>query len=144
MRHEGLAVGAYYSKADWHAHSFWDPAYGFPTTRNTNYDKSANSTTKEKWDYFVKFDQNQLAELQARYNPDYLWLDGGWVGGKDLTQSIDITGVVTKARAINPELLVINRDGVIAEDCECALVYPTCNTSLSYYSTPRPTHIASA
>ena len=44
MRTKGLAVGAYYSKADWHSHSFWDPAIGFPSDRNVNYNISNNAT----------------------------------------------------------------------------------------------------
>ena len=35
MRAKDLKVGAYFSKADWHAHSFWDPAEGFATVNHT-------------------------------------------------------------------------------------------------------------
>jgi hypothetical protein len=34
----------YFSKADWHAESFWDPAFGFATDRNTNYDIATNAS----------------------------------------------------------------------------------------------------
>ena len=34
----------YFSKADWHANSFWDPEFGFPTDRNTNYDIATNAS----------------------------------------------------------------------------------------------------
>ena len=31
MRKKEMMVGAYFSKADWHSHSFWDPSIGFPS-----------------------------------------------------------------------------------------------------------------
>mgnify|MGYP005718656431 CR=1 FL=1 len=37
MRAEGLLIGAYASKADWHAKSYWDEAMGFPEHTGTNY-----------------------------------------------------------------------------------------------------------
>ena len=46
MRAAGMFVGAYFSKADWHSHSFWDPSIGFPSDRNTNYDIATNAS---KW-----------------------------------------------------------------------------------------------
>ena len=46
MRAQDMFVGAYYSKADWHSHSFWDPSIGFPTDRNVNYDIATNAS---KW-----------------------------------------------------------------------------------------------
>jgi len=64
MRVRGLAVGAYYSKADWHAQSFWDPSFGFAETRNANYNVTANAS---KWQEFVAFDKAQLEEIQERY-----------------------------------------------------------------------------
>ena len=67
MRAQGMFVGAYYSKADWHAHSFWDPSMGFPTDRNVNYDISTNAS---KWQQFVDFDKMQFDEIQEKYSPD--------------------------------------------------------------------------
>lgn len=52
MRTKGLAVGAYYSKADWHSHSFWDPEIGFASDRNVNYNIS-NNATKCKWNFVL-------------------------------------------------------------------------------------------
>jgi len=64
MRTKGLAVGAYYSKADWHAHTFWSPSFGFPTTPNVNYNITENSHLYEQ---FVAFNKAQLDEIQRMY-----------------------------------------------------------------------------
>lgn len=67
MRAQDMFVGAYYSKADWHSHSFWDPSIGFPTDRNVNYDIATNAS---KWQQFVNFDKIQFDEIQEKYSPD--------------------------------------------------------------------------
>jgi alpha-L-fucosidase len=67
MRAQDMFVGAYYSKADWHSHSFWDPSISFPTDRNVNYDIATNAS---KWQQFVNFDKLQFDEIQEKYSPD--------------------------------------------------------------------------
>jgi alpha-L-fucosidase len=111
MRAEGLLVGAYYSKADWHAHSFWDESLGFPTDRNVNYNITTNPA---KWQTFVEFDKAQLSEIQAQYSPDIYWLDAGWVGQG--LQHLPLTTWATEHRKVNPRQLWVNRDGGVVED----------------------------
>ena len=66
-------------QADWHAHSFWDPAVGFAGDRNANYDVATNAS---KWATFVEFDRQQLAEIQERYvhadNTDHRTVHTRW------------------------------------------------------------------
>ena len=111
MRGEGMFVGAYFSKADWHSHSFWDESLGFPTTRNTNYDISKDPA---KWQDFVDFDKTQFDEIQTQYQPDMYWLDAGWVGQG--AQYLPLAEWAKEHRKINPGQLWVNRDGGVVED----------------------------
>ena len=47
MRAKGMLIGAYASKADWHAKSYWDEAMGFPEHTGVNYPISEHP---EKWE----------------------------------------------------------------------------------------------
>lgn len=49
FRSAGFAIGAYFSKADWHHPDYWDPSMP-ATTRNPNYDTLARP---EKWERFI-------------------------------------------------------------------------------------------
>ena len=140
MRAQDMFVGAYYSKADWHSHSFWDPSISFPTDRNVNYDIAKNAS---KWQQFVNFDKLQFDEIQEKYSPDMYCkrcvpssftrectmcdltgnatllphssgLDAGWVGQG--TQYLPLAEWAQAHRKINPEQLWVNRDGGVVED----------------------------
>ena len=113
MRERNLAVGAYFSKADWHADSFWDPAAGFPTDRNVNYNISANP---QRYAQFVQFDKMQLEEIQQQYHPDIVWLDAGWVGPGHGLQTLPLSEWAETARTVLPAQLWVNRDGTEVED----------------------------
>jgi alpha-L-fucosidase len=76
FRNEGLWIGAYFSKPDWHNENFWWPQFP-PFNRNVNYDIE---TYPDKWNKFVEFTHNQVMELCTDYGKiDILWFDGGWV-----------------------------------------------------------------
>jgi alpha-L-fucosidase len=100
MRKEGLAVGAYYSKADWHSNSFWDPSLGFAADRNANYNTGSNAS---KWQQFVDFDKAQFEEIERMYKPDLFWLDAGWVGSG--TQFLPLATWAKEHRKDNPNQL---------------------------------------
>jgi alpha-L-fucosidase len=59
---EGMGIGAYFSKADWHSPDYWDPASP-ARTRNPNYDTKARP---EKWARFVILSQTE--RLIDRHN----------------------------------------------------------------------------
>ena len=124
FRAEGLWTGAYFSKPDWHSPDYWWPKFATPD-RNPNYDLEKYP---ERWARFVAFTQAQIDELMSDYGPvDILWLDGGWV--RTLTdaeirdrmnrpdykflrlqsQDIDMPGLVARARAKQPGLIVVDR-----------------------------------
>lgn len=104
FRAEDFAIGAYFSKADWHSPYYWSPEMP-ARTRNPNYDTSAEP---EKWSKFVEFVHNQVEELMTGYGPiDILWLDAGQV--RPPKQDIDIDRLVTMARSHQPELIVVDR-----------------------------------
>lgn len=122
--------GVYFSKPDWHSPYYWDPKYP-PRDRNVNYNPETNP---ELWSKFIKFTHNQILELLADYGEiDILWLDGGWVAKKTkneisqwydqklktskngyiknriINQDIKMDELVKKARALQPDLIVVDR-----------------------------------
>lgn len=121
FRNEGMMIGAYYSKPDWHSQDFWWDKYATPN-RNVNYD---TRTYPERWDRFKSFAAAQINELTTDYGSiDILWLDGGWVRPKetvneeviswgapipDYDMSIDIPAIAAEARKHQPGMLVVDR-----------------------------------
>ena len=131
FREKGMWAGAYFSKPDWNHDSFWDPAFP-PQDRNANYDPNLYP---EKWNTFVEFTHNQVLELVKDYGKlDLMWFDGGWVRKRDaenlqrnyeekmkeskghgfikhrvVDQDIRMDELVDKMRAIQPNILVVDR-----------------------------------
>ncbi len=106
FRRQGLAIGAYYSKADWHSPFYWKPDSPAPD-RNVNYDVAAEP---ERWQRFVDFVHGQIEELVTRYGKiDILWLDAGWVRKERKGQDLEMPGLARMARSHQPGLIVVNR-----------------------------------
>lgn len=124
FRDEGLKVGTYFSKPDWHSEYYWWPNFATPD-RNVNYDIK---TYPERWEKFVEFTHNQILELMTDYGKiDILWLDGGWVQKLSReevlgyinspnykfthiqSQDIRMDELVKKAREKQPGLIVVDR-----------------------------------
>ncbi len=130
FRNDGMWIGAYFSKPDWHNENYWDP-YFPPLGRNVNYDPEVYP---EKWQKFVDFTHNQIMELMTDYGSvDILWLDGGWVSKNSqeeldgfyknkhkespsgfikntmVSQDIKMDELVIKARKKQPGLIVVDR-----------------------------------
>ncbi len=104
FRGEGLAIGAYFSKADWHSPDYWDPAAP-ARTRNPNYDTRAHP---EKWQRFVEFAHGQIEELMTGYGPiDILWLDAGQV--RPPAQDLQMARLAAMARLHQPRLIIVDR-----------------------------------
>lgn len=104
MRSRGIAIGAYFSKADWHCTDYWHDLTH--TTRNPTYDVAREP---ERWERFVRFTQAQLLELGRKYGPlDILWLDAGWVCRAN-GQDIRLGEVIRALRQDTPGLLVADR-----------------------------------
>lgn len=127
FRKEGLWTGAYFSKPDWHSDYYWWKRFP-PADRNVNY---SIAKYPEQWAKFVDFTHNQIDELMSDYGKvDILWLDGGWVRKKPdellvqemqeiyegsrwarnpQSQDIQMEALVRKARAKQPNLIVVDR-----------------------------------
>jgi alpha-L-fucosidase len=121
FRKEGLMIGAYYSKPDWHSEYYWWPKYA-TADRNNNYDIRKYTW---RWNQFKSFTYNQIGELMNNYGKiDILWLDGGWVRPLETvneevrswgasipawSQDIDLPGIATMARKTQPGLLIVDR-----------------------------------
>lgn len=121
FRNEGMMIGAYFSKPDWHSELYWWPRYATPD-RNNNYDIRLHP---QRWQLFKQFTYNQIAELMSDYGKvDILWLDGGWVRPKATVnaevlswgapipawdQDIDMPKIAQMARAKQPGLIMVDR-----------------------------------
>ncbi|MCL1676423.1 alpha-L-fucosidase [Elizabethkingia meningoseptica] len=117
FRKEGLWVGAYFSKPDWHSENYWWPRYATPN-RNNNYSITKNP---ERWNAFKKYTYNQLEELATQYGKlDLFWLDGGWVRPSDPekykddksykgSQDIDMDKIAAMLRGHQKDLIIVDR-----------------------------------
>lgn len=121
FRNEGLMIGAYFSKPDWHSQYFWWDKYATPD-RNVNYDIRKNPW---RWNKFKEFTHNQINELTTEYGEiDILWLDGGWVRPintindevlswgapiPNFDQEIDMSTVAKIARKNQEGILIVDR-----------------------------------
>ncbi|MCP9766596.1 alpha-L-fucosidase [Lacihabitans sp. LS3-19] len=121
FRKEGMLIGAYYSKPDWHSQYFWWDRHSTPD-RNVNYDIRKYPW---RWNQFVQFTHNQIDELTSDYGKiDILWLDGGWVRPRnsvteevlswgapipDFDQQIDLPKIAAKVRKNQPGMLIVDR-----------------------------------
>ena len=121
FRKEGMMIGAYFSKPDWHSENYWWPVYATPD-RNNNYDIRKFPW---RWEKFKKYTFHQIEELMNDYGKmDILWLDGGWVrpletvndevrswGARipDWSQDIDMPAIAAMARKAQPGLLIVDR-----------------------------------
>ncbi|WP_325176705.1 alpha-L-fucosidase [Paenibacillus alkalitolerans] len=109
FRDKGLAVAAYFSKADWHTPYYWAPGMerGRNMWRGPSYDPKEYPWL---WEKFVQFTHDQIMELMTRYGRiDVLWLDAGWVRAGRRGQDIRLGEVVGKARRLQPWLLSADR-----------------------------------
>jgi alpha-L-fucosidase len=119
FREQGMMIGAYFSKPDWHSDYYWWK-YFPPKSRNPSYDPKKYP---QRWQAFKDFTYNQIKELMTEYGKmDILWLDGGWVrpfSTIDSTvdwqksipfdQDIDMPKIATMARSTQPGLLIVDR-----------------------------------
>jgi len=119
FRKDGFAIGAYFSKPDWHNQNYWWP-YFPPKDRNVNYEVKKYP---ERWTAFKDFTYNQIKELMSNYGKvDILWLDGGWVRplatvdtsvewqrGIKIDQDIDMKRIADMARSYQPGMLIVDR-----------------------------------
>ncbi len=155
MRREGLGIAAYFSKADWHIPSYWNPGFekGNHTSRGPSYNPLEK---KELWEEFAAFTKHQILELAAHYGRlDALWFDAGWVCKKN-GQDIRLGEIMEEVRQLQPWVLSVDRtvggpyeNYVTPEQCvpEEPLLIPwesciTMGTSFSFkyedtYKTPR-------
>ena len=107
FRAEGLGIGAYFSKADWHSPDYWKGGYkGRETSRGPSYSPAGEP---EAWGRFKEFTKNQVLELCRDYGKlDILWFDAGWVCARS-GQDIDLGGIVEEARKLQPWVLSVDR-----------------------------------
>jgi alpha-L-fucosidase len=121
FRKEGMMIGAYFSKPDWHCEYYWWPRNA-TADRNNNYDIRKYSW---RWNQYKKFTHAQIDELMSDYGAiDILWLDGGWVRPLETvndevrswgatippwSQDIELDEIAVNARKKQPGLLIVDR-----------------------------------
>jgi alpha-L-fucosidase len=110
FRAKGMAIAAYFSKADWHTPYYWAPDMERSLTntrRGPTYDPKEHP---ELWEKFVQYTHEQIHELLTQYGRvDVLWLDAGWVKPLRGGQDIRLGEIVEKAREHQPWLLSADR-----------------------------------
>lgn len=126
-RKEGMMIGAYFSKPDWHSQDFWWDRFPTPT-RNINYDLTKYP---DRWKRFKDFTYNQIGEILGNYGKvDVLWLDGGWIrpalkgelerkewglnergrsNYPNFNQDVDMPRIAKMAREKQPGILMVDR-----------------------------------
>lgn len=84
FRKKGIRVGLYYSLIDW-SHPDYPSVYQdnkipeHPEQANPFSSPLNGKEDEERWQRFLQFDRNQLAELLQNYGKiDLLWFDGDW------------------------------------------------------------------
>jgi alpha-L-fucosidase len=124
FRAEGMWVGPYFSKPDWHSPYYWWPNFATPD-RNVNY---SIEKYPDRWEKFKEFTHGQIMELVTNYGPvDILWLDGGQVQPvteeqkirmlnspnykftRIENQDIDMDALVKKVREKQPGTIIVDR-----------------------------------
>jgi alpha-L-fucosidase len=121
FRKEGMMIGAYFSKPDWHCEYYWWPRNA-TADRNNNYDIRKYPW---RWNQYKKFTHAQIDELMSDYGAiDILWLDGGWVRPLETvndevrswgatippwSQDIELDKIAVNARKKQPGLLIVDR-----------------------------------
>jgi alpha-L-fucosidase len=122
FRAEGMWIGAYFSKPDWHSPDYWWPQFP-PFDRNVNYDPERYP---DRWNRFVEYTHGQVMELCTGYGKmDIFWFDGGWVQKrrdpgepprmpgfrvrKPYNQDIRMDDLVRKIRSRQPDAIVVDR-----------------------------------
>lgn len=105
FRQEGIATGAYYSKADWHSSAYWEPNSD-PKGRYASYDPQEKP---QLWHQFQTYVENQLVEICQNYGPiDILWLDAGWVNSMH-HENLPMAEIAHKIWKIKPDTLIVDR-----------------------------------
>lgn len=108
LRKHDVAIGAYFSKIDWHDENYWpeDFKQSGATHKYPGYDTEAYP---EKWEKFKQFTKTQILEIANNYGPiDIMWLDGAVVGANG-KWAIDIDEITNEIRKTNPNLIMVDR-----------------------------------
>ncbi|MBA1393958.1 alpha-L-fucosidase, partial [Lactobacillus sp. XV13L] len=105
FRKENIAVGAYYSKADWHCPFYWEPGSD-PKGRYASYDPKKKPLL---WHKFQNFVEQQLLEICQNYGPiDILWLDAGWVNSEH-HEFLPMAEIAQKIWSVKADTLIVDR-----------------------------------
>jgi alpha-L-fucosidase len=96
LRKNDLKVGLYFSLLDW-SH----PVY-------PNFTKSQKRYTDDslKWSRFVRFNFNQIDELQKKFNPDLIWFDGDWEQSAEKWRAKELREMLLQT---NPKIIINSR-----------------------------------
>ena len=119
FRKEGMTIGCYFSKPDWHSSYYWWPSKA-TGERHHNYNIEKYP---ERWNKYCNYVYQQVSELMHNYGKmDILWLDGGWCSPPE--EDIHLPKIVEMARQAQPGLIVVDR---------------TCAGKYENYQTPEQT-----
>jgi len=98
LRENDVKVGLYYSLPDW-SH----PDYDVFTRIKKRYEIAREP---QRWQRYLTYYQQQIADLQQRYEPDLMWFDGDWEHNAQEWQSAQLRTAMLER---NPELIINSR-----------------------------------
>lgn len=103
LRKEDMKVGFYYSLIDW-SHPDYDVVFPRPDTRKDYPQKKQNQLSP--WQRFLKFNHDQLKELDDQFHPDLWWFDGDWEQSSEAWQAESLKDTLLDW---NPNIIVNSR-----------------------------------
>lgn len=98
VRKNNIKLGLYYSLIDW-THADYP---GFLKDSS----KYEIAKEPERWQHFLNFNEGQIKELLAQYNPDLMWFDGDWEHSAVEWKSAEIRDMIYKN---NPKTIINGR-----------------------------------
>jgi alpha-L-fucosidase len=106
FRRAGLRVGLYYSLADWRIPAYWEGPQHDP----------------QGWADFQAYVHGQVRELLTNYGViDVIWFDGAWPHSALDWKSPELVSMI---RALQPEILINNRLGLLPAEGVSDQVHP--------------------
>ena len=96
LRKDSLKVGLYFSLIDW-SHPDYDVVFPRPDTRKNYPQKKQDQLSP--WQRFLKFNHDQLKELDTKFHPDLWWFDGDWEQSSEAWQAASLKDTLLKWNA---------------------------------------------
>ncbi|MEV6103695.1 alpha-L-fucosidase [Streptomyces sp. NPDC051940] len=107
MRERGLQVGFYYAHNDWSHPDYATAVHPQPPEEwvaDNRYASAApGAEDPERWAAYLRYRDEQVAELMERYRPDLMWFDGEWERAEE---QWGIDALADRILSVNPDAVL--------------------------------------